>query len=214
MDNLLRERVRERLTTLEMNPFEAARIANFERSFVNDLLIGKKTTVRQSKLPALAKALDCDPEYLIGLQGTPRAGEGAGVGSLRLAGIVEAGAWRTAAGTLPPRTSLPLAPDPRYPAPRQVAFLVRGDHAAGLGITDGSVVTVLLGPMAYRDGDIVVARRVRNEQEEELSIRVLAGGTLIGRPLRESDQEDVIPQEGSDIVGLLVAAHRVFGSAV
>lgn len=72
MDSTLAERVRERLEALGINPFEAARRAGFERSFVNDLLIGRKKSVRGAALLRLATALGCDPAYLVGMQAAPR----------------------------------------------------------------------------------------------------------------------------------------------
>jgi hypothetical protein len=209
MDNLLRERVQQRLSELDMNPFEAARLAKFERSFVNDLLIGKKTTIRQSKLPALADALDCDPEFLTGLQGAPRAG--GATGSIRLAGALEAGAWRGTDSFAAPEDTLPLAPDPRYPAHEQEAYLVRGDHAAGLGVNDGSVVTVFTGQMTYRDRDVVVVERRRDGNDVELTLRVIAKDALALKPGRGLEPGDPVRRESAKIVGLVLSAHRVFG---
>lgn len=209
--DILRQRVRARLTALDVNPFEAARRAGLERSFLNDLLIGKKSTVRQAKLPALAKALECDQDYLTGLQGTPRAG-GPSFGSLPVLGIVEAGVWREPGGG-PPKVQLPLGPDPRYPSQSQVAFLVRGDHAGDLGINDGSVVVVFTGPMAYRDGDPVVVRRGGVGKSSELSIRVVSGGSLIAKPAPGSAEIESVSVSDAEIVGLVLSSHRVFGSA-
>jgi hypothetical protein len=209
MYDLLRERVRLRLETLELNPFEAARKASFERSFVNDLLIGKKTTVRQSKLPALARALDCDPEYLTGLQGSPRAGGPAG--ALKLAGIAEAGAWRQPGNTASQGQSIPLGTDPRYPAHEQEAFIVRGNHAAGIGVTDGAVVTVYTGQMAYRDGDVVAVRRKRSEGDVEITIRVRAKDRLAAKPGHGSPEVADLDTSEGEIIGLVLSAHRVFG---
>lgn len=207
MNDLLRQRVQERLDALNINPFEAARRANFERSFVNDLLIGKKSTVRQAKISALAQALECDPEYLSGLQGVPRSGDMQG--TLRLAGIIEANTWRQASAFRPPDAGIPLSPDPRYPANFQEAYLVRGDHFASSGVSDGSIVLVYSGPISLREGDVVVARRKRSEDEIELSIRSVAAGALSARPL--AGTEKPIPLDKADIVGLVLSSHRVFG---
>lgn len=62
--------ISKRLAELDRNPFEAARIGGLERSFVNDILIGKKTSVRGDKLDQLAKALDW---RLSNLTGSPMA---------------------------------------------------------------------------------------------------------------------------------------------
>lgn len=211
MSDLLRTRVRERLDALGMNPFEAARKAGFERSFVNDLLIGKKSTVRSGKLSALARALECDPEHLTGLQGVARAG-GASPGPMALAGIIKAGAWREAALGPPPRSAIPVNPDPRYPAHMQQAFIVRGDHAVDLGITDGAVIVAFTGPISYRDGDPVVVKRAGEGERYEISIRVISGKDLAAAPVASSRDADRFPASDAEIVGLVLSAHRVFGA--
>jgi transcriptional regulator with XRE-family HTH domain len=54
----LKEIVARRLSETGMNPFEAARRGGLERSFVNDILIGKKLSIRADKANQLAAALD------------------------------------------------------------------------------------------------------------------------------------------------------------
>jgi len=206
MHETLKTRVRERLNALGLNPFEAARKAGFERSYVNDLLIGKKSTIRQGGIDALAEALQCDPDYLTGLQAVPTAGEGADL-RMPLAGIVEAGAWRELGAD--PGLTLPAMPDPRYPVDAQETYIVRGDHAAGFGITDGSAI-VVVGMKTYRDGDVVLVRREK-DGAFELSIRMLAGGALRARPAAHLGQIAPISAKDAGIVGLVSVSYRVFG---
>lgn len=52
--------VSRRLEELRLNPFEAARSVDLERSFINDILIEKKSTVRGKNLHKLATALQMD----------------------------------------------------------------------------------------------------------------------------------------------------------
>jgi phage repressor protein C with HTH and peptisase S24 domain len=65
MDNLLKRRVEERIRVLRTNAFEVARKAELERNFVNDILIGKKASVRGPNLLKLARALGCSAAWLI-----------------------------------------------------------------------------------------------------------------------------------------------------
>lgn len=65
MDALLKIRVVARMEALKMNAFELARAGPFERNFVNDILNGKKLSVRTQNLAKLAAALRCSVEYLI-----------------------------------------------------------------------------------------------------------------------------------------------------
>ncbi len=201
----LRMRVQARLDALGINPFEAARRANFERSFVNDLLIGKKSSIRERKLKALAEVLECDAAFLRGQQGVPRAGDQAG--RMPLAGICEAGVWREPGGELA-GASIPYLPDPRFPVDRQQLFLVRGDHAAPLGIVDGSILVVIAGENC-RDGDHVVARRIRSTGDAETTVRLLAGGALSAAPLPTTIESPLIPLNEAEIVGRIVVAYRV-----
>lgn len=57
---ILRDIVEKRLLALDRNPFDAARKAEppLERSYINDLLKGRKKSVRDEKMPQLASALD------------------------------------------------------------------------------------------------------------------------------------------------------------
>jgi hypothetical protein len=55
----------ERLKELNRNPFEAARLGGLERSFVNDILIGRKRSVRGENFQRLARALDWDSRLLM-----------------------------------------------------------------------------------------------------------------------------------------------------
>lgn len=55
----------ERLKELNRNPFEAARLGGLERSFVNDILIGRKRSVRGENFERLARALDWDSRLLM-----------------------------------------------------------------------------------------------------------------------------------------------------
>ena len=62
---LLRTRIQARLEELDINPFEAARRGGLERNFVNDILVGKKQSVRGKNLARLCAALDVTADYLL-----------------------------------------------------------------------------------------------------------------------------------------------------
>jgi hypothetical protein len=61
----LRRVVMERWKELDRNPFEAARLGGLDRSFVNDIVIGRKRSVRGENLEHLARALDWDSRLLM-----------------------------------------------------------------------------------------------------------------------------------------------------
>lgn len=209
MENFMRSRVRTRLDALGLNPFQAAKMAEVNRYLIFDLLEGKKETIRQKALVKVAAALQCDPEYLIGAQPAPHRRNSAEgperqIDSVPLAGICEAGAWRSPDATKTPQ-ALPIQPDTRFPANDQRAFIARGDTAEGIGIHDGDIlVTVPSGPP--RDGDTVIVRRVKPSAEVEISARRVKGSLLIaGSPSIPN-----ILATDAEIVGRIIAAHRVF----
>lgn len=221
MENFLRSRIRDRLEALNLNPFEAARRIPAERTFINDLLIGKKDTIRQSAIPKVAAALECDPEYLLGVQDKPRRQKADRPANppeiprdtpsptVPLVGVAELGAWRPAGHTGPHQT-LPLTPDPRHPAAAQVAYLLRGDYAAGMGATDGSILLAVRGA-PYRDGDAVIVRRSRTGEdgpEEEITIRRVMGGNLETAPLNAAPV--AIRAGDVEVVGRVISAHLIF----
>jgi hypothetical protein len=72
----LQRAVMARLKELKRNPFEAARLGGLERSFVNDILIGRKRSVRGENLERLARALDWDSHILLGAAGRTRPPRG------------------------------------------------------------------------------------------------------------------------------------------
>lgn len=220
MSERLRTRVRERLDAKGLNPFEAARMAGLERSYVNDLLIGKKHTVREKKLPALASILDCDPDYLMGAQDTPRR-SGGGRGGMRMAGIVEAGAWRSASSFVSSAGPMPIEPDPRFPPNEQEAYRVRGDHAAGLGILDASILCIATTAgleatgRKLHDGDVVLVRQSNSAALSELTARVYRedreGVRLSARPASGTEELADFKLPDVEIVGLVLRSIRVFG---
>ncbi|WP_188855387.1 S24 family peptidase [Aureimonas glaciei] len=99
-DITLADRIRERLADLDTNPFAIAEKGSLERNFVNDILNGKKKSVRGDNLFKLAAALDTTPEWL----------------------LRQPGALKTGARVLALTPSPPGAPDaeetpyPRYPS--------------------------------------------------------------------------------------------------
>ncbi len=222
MGDLTRNRVIERLETLGLNPIEAARKAGFERTYFHDLINGKKQTIREKNLPAAALALQCDADYLTGIQDMPRkaaGGDGNWTASgIAMSGISEAGAWREKDAVVASIGPIPVDPDYRYPKDEQEAYRVRGDHAAGLGIIDGTIlVTASMEGLAVagrklRTGDAVLVRRA-NGNLFETTVRVYEdtpdGVRLSAKPA----QGEIAPLqvgEGVEIIGLIVRAIRVF----
>lgn len=194
-------KVRERIDHLGSNPAEIARRAGLARTFVSDLLAGKKKSVRGDGLIALASALECDPQYLTGDQPSPRAPRRPAeihplTDDVRVLGVCEAGVWRTP-GSLPDLGTLPGCRDPRLADRTQVAFLARGNAAASVWIADGMMVC---GIVPVDDGESdegfagapLVVRQSRSGVGEETSIRVIEVG-LRGARLISPDRDPMTP---------------------
>ena len=189
----MKERVEERLKALELNPFEAATRVGLNRHFIDDILNGKKKSVRGKNLIKLAEALRCSPKYLTGEQdelgeppvsAEPFTPKRSTAKFLVVAGKCEAGTYRSRriVGARPTET-VPIPLDPRFDALEQAAFLVADGGLAG--IRPGTYL-VCAKPAAYEreigsigTGVIVVVEQARGEDEFELTAReVLAGGVL------------------------------------
>lgn len=222
----LADRVQERLHALQLNPAETARRAGLARTFVADLLHGKKKTVRNDGLAALARALECDVDYLTGAQETPRKNrqQKREEAEIEICGICEAGVWRPIAAPMDP-TRIPIAPDQRFSDVPHKAFLIRGSGANRIGIEDGMIVIGIeprddLSRSADLTGAPLVVRRVRPETGEvELSIRTIEA-TIRGAVLAAPSDQEIAPirfpaakgEPAVEIVAVILRAVRFFGS--
>lgn len=91
MENELQKVVVRRLDELGLGPVEAATKAGLERTYIRDIVQGKKHSVRTDKLEALARALQLDPSDLSLSKAT--ASHDAGVRHVDVKGFVQAGHW-------------------------------------------------------------------------------------------------------------------------
>lgn len=69
--NSLKDRVAARLAALDLTPHEAAMKAGLHRSYVADIVRGKKLRLKADLAPQLAAALECDLTWLITGGGRP-----------------------------------------------------------------------------------------------------------------------------------------------
>jgi transcriptional regulator with XRE-family HTH domain len=79
-------RIKERLGALGIAEREASRRAGFSLGYVGDIISGRSKSPEMSRLVKLSAVLDCDVEYLIGTQDSPRKGGSAESRSFRQAG--------------------------------------------------------------------------------------------------------------------------------
>jgi plasmid maintenance system antidote protein VapI len=62
--------VEERLFRLNKRPITAATAVGLERSYLRDLIVGKKQTIRADMIEKVAEAIGATPQDLIALQGS------------------------------------------------------------------------------------------------------------------------------------------------
>lgn len=93
--NALVQRVKRRLDDLGYKPGRVDAMVGAAPGFVGDLIKaeGKKKSFSVARLIPLANALECDPDYLLGLQNEVR--RPAGDARTVIDGTVEVGAWRS-----------------------------------------------------------------------------------------------------------------------
>lgn len=184
MENPMIARIRERLEAVGKNEFEVAIAAGFDRIYLYEFLEGRKKSLRWNNIPRIASVLDCDPRYLTGEIDTPWPSEEGqvsapqpvqqGLGLVQVSGMIAKNAWFQDEFILPARIS--VAADQRHPVSAQRAFIVSGDSWRDLGIMDGSVVVT--AQMPARDGDLVVAKILRENGEAQTVIARQSGGDI------------------------------------
>lgn len=172
----LKEKVEARLKDLERNPFEAARRAGLERGFINDILNGRKRSVRGENLIKLAIGLDCDPNYLIGRQTTPKSSLNEGPGIVRIQGEVAAGVWLDCGldgWDNYELESSPFPPDGRFTTESQFDVIVRGSSINRFARDGQRLRCVLFDayPWPLQDDDIVIVERFRGDLRERTAKR-------------------------------------------
>lgn len=200
------ERVQTRMDALRLNSAEASRRAGLGRTSVHDLISGRKQTMEGHALISLARALETTPEFLLGEDEVVARTH---KGEIPVVGIVELGAWRAADD----------APASRFVAVHEsmsddVAYLVRGDGAMGVGIHDSSIVIVARGG-EFRHGDIVVCQQQRDDLIET-SIRQVHVGDRKPMFVAPTLGKSVPPlgQLEANVIGVVVRAVLLFHSQV
>ncbi|MCF1502167.1 LexA family transcriptional regulator [Afifella sp. H1R] len=172
MENGLKERVRQRLDDLGINPFEAARRAGVERNFINDLLSGRKRSIRDTSLTKLARGLNTSEAWLLGRlseDDNPRR-------AVPLVGFVGAGgeAHLFGAGQGP----FDDVPAPSGATEHTVAVEIRGD----------SLGSIFNGWRAYYDEvrapvtpDLIGSLCVVGLDDDRVLVKKLASSERVGR---------------------------------
>lgn len=170
------ERVSQRLQELGLGPVQVAERTGLERTYLTDLLSGKKRSVNgQDRLQRLAKALRCTPGFLTGTKAAARLPASDRHG-LVLAGTVAEGVARP----VPPAAALPnvpVQPDPRFPG-AQAVFAVQGHALASVGAPEGAWLLAVdarafVGAAGtYRPGQLVICALCGTDNgHEELCVR-------------------------------------------
>lgn len=166
MSEKLVVRLREAISRARTNPYELALRMKRDGSFITDLLKGRKKTINVDALTDLAVILDCDMDYLVGLQEMPRR-TASTKETLPVGGTLEMGAFRGERRQKTISDNAPVIPDPRYPPTQQTVYLKVGDPELDCGIEEGSLVLVASPdqlPLRLRPRDLVVVEEERDDK--------------------------------------------------
>lgn len=215
MGEILKQRIRERLAALDLNPFEAAARAGQKREFIYDLIVDRKGIIREKSLPSVARALECDVDYLQGIKQTPRR-----VTELPLSGVCELDVWRTMEFT-PWVESPMISPDERYLPHEQLLFYLADEHAAGIGLRSNTFIVVAAVEGLRRtgrrihDGDIVLVKQDGGFKAYEYTLRAVkdtpSGPVLSTMPLLPTLSQTVTESENTAVIGLVLRSVLIFG---
>lgn len=177
----LKDRVQQRIKELDESPITLARSVGLERGYINDIIIGRKSTVRGDKLALVAKALRCDPSFLTEENPAPKMLFD--VPGIRVLGICESGVWRDRNVGIDGPQVLPIAPDARFPYAMQGAFILRGYHSwdTSQHLTAGIAIEFPRFEQSIRpaeNGMLVVVRREKDRLAETALRMVETGRTI------------------------------------
>lgn len=211
------ERLKSRLSAMNLTVTEATNLGGFKRTFVQDLVSGKKQTVQSKSLVKLAAVLNCTPAYLTGVSDEV-GGITAIEGQVPLAGICEIGVWRDTSVTsyLPSHVTANIFD---YPAAAGIAFLIHGHGGEDANIPSQSLVIGIKpeyargGTGEIQVGDIVVLKRQRvGTNEAETSVRRVElrdGRKVLAVPSKALQEAPVIPLPSSDAAGAGGEIHSI-----
>ncbi|SOC37055.1 SOS-response transcriptional repressor LexA [Rhizobium subbaraonis] len=213
MGQKLLSRVRRRMAVLGLNNTQVDKQSGLPVGFTRDLLDGRKAQPREANLAKLAKALDCDVEYLMLEQSAPRK-FGIPEDGLPLLGTCRAGVFLEAVPEQENDIRTPFEPDPRFPAEYQGVYEVRDSHAAGLGILQDSMIIVLSYPgmlamSVSPDRQIVVIGRTKDDVTE-ISIAQLREDYDPVYAVRNSGDKETIIEGKWDVLGLVLTSIKSF----
>lgn len=208
MQSELGARIEQRIQELGTNSRQVEKASGLSIGFIRDLIEGRKKDATLGNLEKVANVLDCDIEFLAGIQKTPRR-KGGNHFPLQFLGTCEA-AWRDKVGGPQPSAPPTLGPDPRYPLENQGFYDVRDNHAAGFGIPEDSIVVAYTGAQVdkLRDGDIATISRENGELRQTLIVKIKQeNGKII--PLR-SNSEDPEIADNWNLEALIAYTVRIF----
>ncbi|WP_156647968.1 helix-turn-helix transcriptional regulator [Methylobacterium sp. Leaf88] len=199
--SLLKQRVSTRLSQLDMSPAEAARRGGLAKDFIYDILNERKKTVRADSIEKLARALDCDWQYLDGSQHEISIVDNIvdfDRPPVYIVGEVSPGVWldkdfiyshRSQASDMPT-----LPPDTRFPSEGQVDLYIRGNSINRFAPSGFILRCVLMDfwPELIRDGDLLIIDRFRNGLRERAAWRIRPTPQYIDFSSDTSDRKEQI----------------------
>lgn len=157
--NPLRAVVERRLAALGRNPFEAARTGELERSYINDIIKGRKKSVREDKLEQLAQSLDWSKAELISHLGAASSTDKSEISVKNITdstyGVREEGARYDPSGSKDLHKD--IVEKLLGSNPNASAWMIKSDVLALKGVRAGDII-IIDQSVEPRSGDVVCAQ--------------------------------------------------------
>ncbi|MDG3577151.1 helix-turn-helix transcriptional regulator [Rhizobium sp. YJ-22] len=207
MDNILADRIQERLKALNMNVTQAAVRSGLGKTAVRDIIAGKSKSPTVATLASLAETLQCTVSYLLGdanhpLAFRPSENEILDIRLSDITSILKVGVFQKPANELISYGKNLLYGHPIAPDHSVDLYEIGDDSMNDAGFLRGDVITTAMPYnikdfQAYKNRYVVVTRIVSPHDLHETSLREVVlgedGFMLTTRP--KSGSPDIIDLE-------------------
>jgi transcriptional regulator with XRE-family HTH domain len=191
----LKDRLRELLDLRSKTAKEVSLAAGLSATYVADILSGKSRNPQMTRLQAIAQALNCDLQYLLGQSDNITAEEGRrGIHPMPVLYIAETGAFRPMLATTRTSNIRSINADlnTSYPHAKHIGIDVRDNAMDRAGLADGMTAVCV---------DFASAKLTVESEKMYAIRRTIDGGktfeTIIRRAMVYSDRTEYKPESSS-----------------
>lgn len=175
---MIAERVIDRMDQLGIKLTAAAEKLGLSHGFFYDLKNGRKKTVSAETIPALAELLQCDVQYLLGMQDEPNLQVADGEVDTIISGAINSDTWFFPGNDPWAGRRIAVRPDPRYPVKDQRVFIA-SLGCETLSLMEGALIWANIAMTDPNYGGYFVIEERRNDL-----VRRFLGRAKDGEPNR------------------------------